>query len=113
VGNIILVQNVVSRIAHGLIGLDLFSQRGEETNYLKDFLTLKATDLEQALASAPGATKLVPNSKRTTFEEWAAIVERVLKAQRIIKDIRNVDRSEIEHVAKDMQEVMQFFYSQL
>ncbi len=109
-GNVILVQNVVNRIAHGLMGLDLFMQRRERNDYLRDFLTLKSMELEQAFTPSPG-TKLAPNSGRNALEEWVTFIGKIQGAQRVIESIENADEHEIERVASDLQDAVRFFYS--
>lgn len=109
-GNVILVQNVVSRIAHGLMGLDLFTQKKERNDYLRDFLTLKPMELEQAFTPSPG-TKLVPNSGRASLEEWAIFIGKIQGAQKVIENIEKADEREIEGVVNDLQDAIRFFYS--
>lgn len=107
-----MAQNVISRIAHGLIGLDLFTQRGEENNYLRDFLTLKASELHKAFAAAPGA-KLVPNSSRPSLEEWNTFIKKILNAQEFVKAVETAGEEDIRRVAKDLQDSMTFFYGHI
>jgi len=109
-GNVILVQNVISRIAHGLIGLDLFTQKKEGNDYLRDFLTLSPMELQEAFTVSPG-TKLVPNSGRNSLEEWTMFINKIQGAQEVIKSIENADEHEIKRVAGDLQEAVGFFYS--
>ena len=47
--NSLLTQNVIGRITHGLIGLDLYIEEKKDNVYLNDFLTLTEDEVKAVL----------------------------------------------------------------
>ena len=74
--NSFVLQNVVSRITHGLIGVDLYMQEKKENEYLEDFLSLEIKEISQALTSL-SPSRLVPNSQQMSMEDFGLLVEKI------------------------------------
>lgn len=105
----LLVQNVIGRITHGLIGFDLFLQGKKNNNYLGDFLTLREDELKLALASASAKMGLIPAGIKVSPEEVSAITA-VMNAQRVARKIDKVSSGEIERIITDLERKLDLFY---
>ena len=105
----LLVQNVIGRITHGLIGFDLFTQGKKNNNYLRDFLTLKEDELKLALASASAKMGLIPATIKVSPEE-AGVITAVMGAQQIARKIDKVSSEEIERIITDLEQKLNLFY---
>lgn len=95
--NSLLVQNIVGRITHGLIGLDIYLNERKSNDYLKDFLTLNKEEIKTALVSTASKTKLIPTAKFQLSEEEESLILCVLKTQQLISNLdKDVSEKEIE-----------------
>lgn len=108
--NLILGQNVIGRITHGLIGLDIFMQEKKENQYLQDFLSLEAQEINAALTSA-SAGRLVPNARRVSFEESADLLEKILQAQEVVRHISKAAQEEIDFAVQNLKKATRLFYA--
>jgi hypothetical protein len=109
-GNALLLQNVISRITHGLIGLDIYQQEKKPNEYLDDFLSLDIKEIDEALTSI-SLRRLVPNTRQISLEEFGSLTQRVLKAKEVIKNLEKRKPEEIEATAKDLKKTMLIFCS--
>lgn len=107
--NTVLAQNVIGRITHGLIGLDLFIQEKRDNEYLHDFLSLTAQELGLALTTA-SVRRLVPNSHRISFDESAELTTQVLQTQVTVRGIANANQEEIDLAVENLKKAMRLFY---
>jgi len=107
---IVLGQNVIGRITHGLIGLDIFIQERKENRYLQDFLSLNAQEINEALTTA-SAGRLVPNAYRVTLEESANLLQKILQAQEVVKHISKADPKEIDSAVQNLKKAIRLFYA--
>jgi len=108
--NIVVGQNVIGRITHGLIGLDIFSREKEENQYLKDFLSLTAEEINEALTAASSG-RLVPNGHSVSLQEASEIIRRILEAQEVVKRISKADEKEVEVTMKNLKKTTRMLYS--
>jgi len=92
--NSFLVQNVVGRITHGLIGLDIFLNEKRSNDYLEDFLTLEEEEIKEALATASLKTGLIPTSPAKLSEEEEALILCVAKTKRLISTLEKAGSEE-------------------
>jgi len=91
------LQNIIGRITHGLIGLDIFLKEKKTNTYLDDFLTLKEEEIKAALVSAYARTKLVPPAEIQLSEEQSATIKCVIRTQKMISNLDKVNsEKEIE-----------------
>lgn len=105
----LIVQNVVGRITHGLVGFDLFMQGKRNNHYLRDFLTLSDDELKLALASASVKVGLLPARREVSSEE-TNIIAVVKKAQEIARKINQTPSDEIERTMTDLEDKLSFIY---
>jgi DNA-directed RNA polymerase subunit H (RpoH/RPB5) len=108
--NIILGQNIIGRLTHGLVGIDIFTQEKRENPYLKDFLSLKAQEINEALTSV-SARRLVPNTHRVTFEESTDLLKKILQAQKVIEHIDKADPKDIDAAKLNLIRATRLFYA--
>lgn len=107
--DLLLVQNVIARITHGLIGFDLFMQGKKDNDYLQDFLTLKDDDLREALLSASAKMELIPMTINISSEE-KSIIETVKRAQQIAEKIDDTDSGQIDQIMTELEDKLNIFY---
>lgn len=105
----ILIQNVIGRITHGLIGFDLSIQGKGKNQFLQDFLTLKNDELELALISASVKYKWLP-AKRVMSPEEKSLIASVTKAQGIAKRIDQTPTNKIEQTMTELEERLDLLY---
>ena len=109
--NSFLVQNIVGRITHGLIGLDIYMNEKESNDYLKDFLTLKGEEIKAALVSTSSKTKLIPTAKVELSEEEEALIRCVAKTQELVLNLDKVNsEKEIENSIKELGAKLDVIY---
>ena len=108
--NIVVGQNVIGRITHGLIGLDIFLQERKENQYLQDFLSLKAQEINEALTTA-SAGRLVPNAHRVSFEESTDLLREILQAQEVVRHISKADQKKIDTAVQNLKKATRLFYA--
>ena len=103
-------QNVIGRITHGLIGLDIFSREKKDNQYLRDFLSLKREEINEALTAASSG-RLVPNGRRVSLQESVEIMNKILKAQNVIRRINKAKQEEIDVTMDNLKKATRMFYS--
>ena len=115
--NSLLTHNVIGRITHGLIGLELFLKEKKSNNYLKDFLTLKEEEIKASLLSASAKMGLILVSDITLSEEQNIFVQTVLRAQEAVKKIdvcARIDHyEELESLILDLGSKLDVIYRHL
>ena len=96
--NSLFVQNIIGRITHGLVGLDIYLNEKKSNNYLEDFLTLTDVEIKTALVSASSKTTLIPTAKVELSDEEEALIRCVTKTQQLIQNLEEVNsEKEIEN----------------
>jgi len=114
--NSLMAYNVIGRITHGLIGLDLFLNEGKTNNYLKDFLTLKEEEMKVALLSTSHARAvgLVPIANIPLSEEQTSLIQTILKTQEKVRKIGEIEHpEELEPLIGDLGSKLDVMYRQL
>lgn len=109
-GNALLLQNVISRITHGLIGLDIYQQEKKTNEYLDDFLSLDIKEINDALTSI-SPRRLVPDTQQISLDEFNALTQRILKAKKVIKNLEKEKSEAVETTIKDLKKTMLLFCS--
>jgi hypothetical protein len=105
-----LGQNVIGRLTHGLVGLDIFMQEKKENPYLQDFLSLEAREINEALTSA-SAGRLVPNGYKVSFEESIDLLKKILQAQEVVRCIKRADKKDIDSAVQNLKKATRLFYA--
>jgi len=101
--NSFLVQNVVGRITHGLIGLDIFLNEKRSNDYLEDFLTLEEEEIKEALATASLKIGLIPTAPAKLSEEEEALIQCVAKTKRLISTLEKAgSEEEVERAISEL-----------
>jgi len=111
--NSLLTQNVIGRITHGLIGLDLYIEERKENTYLKDFQTLTEEQVKAALLSTSVKMGLMPRGEVTLSEEQKSFIDSVKKAQAAVNEIDHKDAKELEPIIEDLGSRMNIIYRNL
>ena len=111
--NSLLTQNVIGRITHGLMGLDLYIEERKENTYLKDFQTLTEEQVKAALLSTSVKMGLMPRGEVTLSEEQKSFIDSVKKAQAAVNEIDHKDAKELEPIIEDLGSRMNIIYRNL
>lgn len=111
--NFLSTQNVIARITHGLIGLDLYIEERKDNNYIKDFLTLREDEVKAALLSTSANMGLIPKAEVTLSEEETSLINTIKRAQEIVKKIDHTDAKELEPIIQDLGSKMNILYRHL
>lgn len=101
--NSLPLQNIIGRITHGLVGLDIFLNEKKTNDYLDDFLTLKEEEIKAALVSASSKTKLVPPAEVELSNEENAVIECVIQTQKLILNLDKVNSE--KHIESSIDEL--------
>ena len=96
------VQNIIGRITHGLIGLDIFLTERTANDYLSDFLTLEEDEVRTALLSLGPKSRLVPMTTGKLSDEESDLIDCIKKTQGLVA---RIDRTESEEVKAGMSEL--------
>jgi len=108
------IQNIIGRITHGLIGMDIFLSEKTNNAYLKDFLTLKEDEIKQAFLSASAQKRLIPPYETKLSDEENSFLNCVKKAQELVVRIDKVKSDkEIEVCLNDLGTKMDVIYATL
>ena len=106
-----MVQNIIGRITHGLIGLDIYLNEKKSNSYLEDFLTLKEGEIKTALVSTFSKTRLVPTAKVELSDEEEALLRCVAKTQQLILNLERVNsEKEIENSINELGAKLDVIY---
>jgi hypothetical protein len=96
----ILVQNIIGRITHGMIGLDLYFRKKENSQYLKDFLSLNEDDLKCALSLTSSSKHFAPpEDGKDGVDDLAKAVR---NAQGLAKNIEQANPRSIEKAVREL-----------
>jgi hypothetical protein len=109
-GDLVLVQNVIGRITHGLIGLDLYKQGNTNNKYLEDFLTLRYNEVKDVLNPLMQTRDLIPifGNQSVSMKSVAEIVK---KTQEIIRNIDKINQEEIDRAMSELENALNIVYS--
>lgn len=106
------VQNIIGRITHGLIGMDIFLNEKKGNEYLQDFLTLKEDDIKEAFLSISAQKKLIPSHEAKLSDEENVFLDCVRKAQGLVAGIDRVkSHKEIEDCINELGSKMDVIYA--
>lgn len=108
-GDLISVQNIIGRITHGLIGLDLYKQGKSNNQYLEDFLALKDNDIKNTLALTQ-TRDLIPifGNQSISMESLIKIIKKI---QETVKSIDKVNQEEIDNAMNELENALNILYS--
>jgi hypothetical protein len=111
-GSRLSIQNIIGRITHGLIGMDIFLSKKVSNAYLKDFLTLKEDEIRQVFLSSSAQKRLIPPHEVKLSAEESSFLDCVKNAQKLVTRIDQVksDR-EIEACLNDLGSKMDVIYA--
>jgi len=110
--NKLSIQNIIGRITHGLIGMDIYLNEKKSNDYLKDFLTLEENELTEAFLSTNSQKRLIPLHEATLSNEENAFLECVKKAQKIVAGLGKVESDkEIEDCINELGAKMDIIYA--
>ena len=108
--DLLTVQNVIARITHGMVGLDLFLQGKEYSRYVNDFLSLGEDELEAAMKSANANTGFAPYLVGISFPRESEILSAVKRAQQIAGRINEADTETIQKTMAELEEKVNYLY---
>jgi ATP-dependent protease HslVU (ClpYQ) peptidase subunit len=106
------VQNVISRITHGMIGLDLQSQ-GKKNKFVDDLLSLQDEEIIAALKSASVSnsfSKFAPLEEEIVDKHGTEIIASVNKAKQMISECVT-DKNKIALMIEELEEKLAILYS--
>jgi hypothetical protein len=107
-----IVQNVIARITHGMIGLDLQSQ-GKKNKFVDDILSLRDEEIMTALKSASVSTsfsKFAPLDEAIVDKQGIEIIASVNKAKQMIAGCVD-DKNKIAFMIEELEEKLAILYS--
>lgn len=107
--NGLLMQNVIGRLTHGLIGLDLYEQEKVRNQYLDDFLTLETKEVESALA-AKTTKGLVPAECQVTLEDFGLVTKNIEKAKQTVKNLEKQTPEDIKATINGLKKTVLLLY---
>lgn len=87
----LLVQNVIGRITHGLIGLDLYLQEKKKNNYLNDFLTVTENEVKEALLLSTSKLELIPAARNELLNKQIELINIIKETQNMVKNLDKID----------------------
>jgi len=106
------VYNIIGRITHGLIGMDIFLDEKKSNEYLKDFLTLKEDEIKEALLLTSPQKRLIPLAQEKLSNEESAFLKCIKKTQEIVAKIDRIESdSEIEKCINELGSKMDIIYA--
>jgi len=112
--NSLLTHNVIGRITHGLIGLELFMNERKYNNYLKDFLTLSEEEIRAALLSSSAKMGLVQVANMPLSEEQTGLIQTVISVQETVKNADKIDpQKDIEPLISELGSKLDVVYRNL
>jgi hypothetical protein len=106
------IHNIIGRVTHGLIGLDLFLNEKKNNDYLRDFLTLHEDEMKAAFLSSSYENELIPSSEPKLSNEAREFIECVKKTQKLVERINEVkSQREIEDSINSLGHKMDIIYA--
>jgi hypothetical protein len=106
------IENIIGRITHGLIGMDIFITEKKENEYLKDFLTLDENEIKDAFLSTSAQKRLIPVGEVRLSNDEVRFLDCIKRAQRLVARIgtNNVD-NEVEDCIIELGSKMDIIYA--
>lgn len=108
--DVLLVQNVLGKITHGLIGFDLCLQGKEGDKYLNDFLALKDDELDAVFVIATANMRFLPGRDNDTSREKEELEATIRRARAVAQQIDVAEPDDIVSVVQDLCDKMDFLY---
>jgi hypothetical protein len=106
------VQNIIGRITHGLVGMDIFLNEKKSNEYLRDFLTLKEDEIKEAFLSTTAQKRLVPSREVKLSDEESVFLNCFRKTQEMVVKIDEVKSNrEIEDSINELGSKMDIIYA--
>jgi hypothetical protein len=108
-----LVQNVIARITHGMIGLDFQAQGKNNNKFVCDLLSLQNEEIIAALKSTSTNTnfsKFAPIEEEIICTQGNEIVASVEKAKKMIAE-KETDNEKIAAMIEELEEKLAVLYS--
>ena len=106
------IQNIIGRVTHGLVGMDVFLNERGSTGYLEDFLTLNEDEIKTAFLSASITKRLIPPDEAKLSEKESAFIVCVRKTRELIARIDKIDSTkEIEDCINELGSKMDVIYA--
>jgi hypothetical protein len=108
-----LVQNVIARITHGMIGLDLQAQGKIDNKFVADLLSLENEEIVAALKSTSMSTnfsKFAPLEDEIIDKQGSEIIASVNKAKRMIED-KETNQEKLAGMVEELEEKLAVLYS--
>jgi hypothetical protein len=107
--NTLLVQNIIGRLTHGLVGLDLYEQEGSRNQYLEDFLSLEMNEVQYALA-ANTPKGLVPSERQVSLEDFGLVIDHIEKAKQTVKNLEKQKPQDIKTTIRNLKKTVMLLY---
>jgi len=108
--DLLLLQNIVGRITHGLIGFDLIMQGKDGSKYLADFLSLEEPELDAAFNFASINLGFVPADSEYSSKEKQELKEVIRRARAIAEKGGKMTSQEAKEIISNLYEKMDFLY---
>lgn len=105
------IQNIIGRVTHGLVGMDLFLNERKSNDYLKDFLTLTEDEIKAVLLSSISKKRLIPQGEAELSEEEKSFIASIGKTLEIIARIDRIESKEIEDCINELGNKMDTIYA--
>lgn len=108
----ISIYNVIGRVTHGLIGLDIYVNQKRNTEYLKDFLTLDEQEMRAAFLSITSENELIPHREGKLPEKAEEFIKCVKETQKLVQKIGKIDSTkEIKQSLDSLEKKMDIIYA--
>jgi len=96
------IQNIIGRVTHGLVGMDVFLNEGRSNDYLKDFLTLNEDEIKTVFLSSGSKKRLIPREEAELSDEENAFIGAIRKTRELIVGIDRADPTKIEDCINEL-----------
>ena len=107
-----LIQNVIARITHGIIGLDLLYQGKKDNMYLNDLLSLEDEEIENALKSKiidKRFAEFFPLEKDIITKQVKEITDSINITKKLIEN-RDINKDEIINMIYELENMLAILY---
>lgn len=106
------IQNIIGRVTHGLVGMDIFLNERRGNDYLKDFLTLKEDEIKATFLSSSSKKRLIPSDEAKLTDEENAFIVCIVKTRELIARIDRIESTkEIEDCINELGSKMDIIYA--
>jgi peptide subunit release factor 1 (eRF1) len=106
------VQNIIGRITHGLVGMDIFLNEKTRNEYLADFLTLKEDEIKEIFLWTSAQRRLIPSCELKLSDEENGFLECIRRAQEVVQKIDQIESDkEIENCINELGSKMDIIYT--